>query len=255
MLPTGSQAHEPYHQDAPLHFSHPLVTESPSPDTKLRLNYTVADQPAEGPEPHTTFHTGTLVGEYAFNKSVGIEGSIPYSIADRDGQPSVDHLNDVELGIKYANYALADHGFLIGGGLEVSLPTGSNSKQIGSGHTVEISPYLIAGYKVAAIELIGAVNFSIPANEHTANKTNWILEWHYSALYHANNSLEFLIEFDGESVYGGDEDGFKTVNITPGIKFRPLADHRLQVGAGVTLPLTREKEFRARPILSAFYHF
>lgn len=63
------------------------------------------------------------------------------------------------------------------------------------------------------------------------------------------------MEFDGGHVFGGEEDGFDVVNITPGIKVQPFDDPNLMVGVGVSLPLTDDKEFHAMPIVSVFYHF
>ena len=60
---------------------------------------------------------------------------------------------------------------------------------------------------------------------------------------------------DGERVFGGDEDGFDVVNITPGVKIRPSDDSSFQIGLGVSLPLTSDREFHAMPVLSAFWHF
>jgi len=42
------QQHDDDHEHEHLHFSHPLVTESPSPDTKIRLYYIAARTSANG---------------------------------------------------------------------------------------------------------------------------------------------------------------------------------------------------------------
>ena len=69
-------------------------------------------------------------------------------------------------------------------------------------------------------------------------------------LYHLTPQLMTLLEFDGAHVFGGEEDGVNVVNVTPGFKVQPLDDPNLQVEIGVSLPLTDDKEFCARPMWS-----
>ena len=64
------------HEHAPLHFSHPLIAESPSPDTKLRFDYTYQ---REKGEEKAYRHTLRLVGEYAFRPWVSVEIAVPYA--------------------------------------------------------------------------------------------------------------------------------------------------------------------------------
>lgn len=81
------------------------------------------------------------------------------------------------------------------------------------------------------------------------------LGWNLSVLYHLTPQVETLVEFDGEHVFGGKEDGVDVINVTPGFKFQPFDAPNLLVGVGVSLPLTDDKAFHAMPILSVFYHF
>ncbi|MEP6906189.1 MAG: hypothetical protein ABI875_08885, partial [Gemmatimonadales bacterium] len=66
--------------DGPLHFAHPIFTESPSPDTKLRLDY-LFRQIVPGLQEHSM----RLEGEYAFNPSVSIEANIPVTSRRESG--------------------------------------------------------------------------------------------------------------------------------------------------------------------------
>lgn len=80
--------------------------------------------------------------------------------------------------------------------------------------------------------------------------------WNLSVLYHVTPQIQALLEFDGEKIEGGEEDGFDTANFAPGVKVRPISDSTLTVGASVRLPLaTNEREFHAMPMVSIFYHF
>jgi hypothetical protein len=243
------------HTAANLHFSHPLVTESPSPDTKLRFDYFFAKEPGEDDEAGADRHTFRLEGEYAFTSWLSFEVDVPYTFLEPDEGQSTDRLDNTEVGLKYANFTFSEYGLLLGGGIEFGLPTGNEEKGIGSNHVLEVEPYLDVGYKRDRLEIVGFTSFGLPQNENCQDEADLELGWNVSVLYHATPRIQTLLEFDGEHVFGGEEDGLDVVNVTPGIKVQPLDDPNLQVGVGVSLPLTDEKEFYARLILSAFYHF
>jgi len=250
-----AQEHSSHSHDGTLHFSHPLVAESPSPDTKLRFDYFFANAPGEEGEAGAKRHTTRIEGEYAFTPSFSIEVDLPYTFLDPDEGQSMDRLDNAEVGIKYANFAFAEHGLLLGGGIEFALPTGNEDKGIGSDHVLEIEPFLDFGYKYDLLEIVGFTSFGLPQNENGEDEADVEVGWNLSTLYHISPKVQALLEFDGEHVYGGEEDGVNIVNVTPGIKIRPFDSSDLQVGIGVSLPLTDDKEFHARPILSVFYHF
>ncbi len=240
------------HGDAPLHFSHPLIAESPSPDTKLRFDYFYANETGEEKAKR---HTLRLEGEYAFARWISAEVDAPYTFLDPDEGSSVDDFGDVEVGLKLANFYFEERGLLLGGGIEFGLPTGNGSKGIGSNHVLEIEPFLDFGYKVSKLEAVGFLSFGIPTNTNGEDLADVELGWNLSLLYHATPKLEAILEFDGENVFGGEEDGETILNVTPGIKFAPFEEQRLMLGAGVSLPLTNDKSFHVQPVVSVFYHF
>ena len=77
-----AQEHEHEHDphDGPIHFAHPLFTESPSPDTKLRVDY-LFRQVTSGVHEHSM----RLEGEYAFTPSISIEANIPITSRSESG--------------------------------------------------------------------------------------------------------------------------------------------------------------------------
>ena len=66
--------------DGPLHFAHPIFTESPSPDTKLRLDYLIRQITADAQE-----HSMRVEAEYAFTPSFSIEANIPVTSRRESG--------------------------------------------------------------------------------------------------------------------------------------------------------------------------
>ena len=253
---TQAWADEVHHAGGTPHFAHPLVAESPTPDTKIRVDYRYQNAPGEDGEPGARISTMNIEGEYALDESVGVEIGIPYSMRDSKGdEGSASHLDNIEVALKYANFSLADHGLLLGGGVEVGLPTGSTRKGIGSSHVVEIEPFIDFGYQFDRFEAVGFLKFGFPFNEHTDDKTDLELGWNLSLLHKTTDGLQLLIEADGESVRGGGEDGHNVVNLTPGIKYWMPHRPNLSFGAGVSFPVSDDKEFYAMPFASVLYHF
>ena len=233
-----------------LHFSHPLVSESPSPDTKLRLDYVFFNE-SQG-EGKT--HTARLEGEFAFAPWISLELDAPYTFRDPDGEPSENHLDTIEVGVKLATQRFADHGLLFGGGLELGLPTGDDSRGIGSNNVLEIEPFVDFGWKFERWEVVGFLSAGVLHNQES-DDADYELGWNLSALYHLHPRLQLLLELDGEEIQGGEEDGHTVVNLSPGLKLRPLPNQDLWLGLGVGFPLTSDKEFDARAMVSAFWHF
>lgn len=240
-----------------LHFSHPLVAESPSPDTMARLRYDYMRAPPHGhheEKTHMSYLTATM--EYAFSKNLGVEMSVPYGWRNPDGDHESSHaFGNVGLGVKYASYALAEHGLLLGGGLETVLPTGDSPRHIGSDEEAEIAPFINFGWKPhEKIQIVGTMElgFISGGDEDSADhEVGWGLAFGYEA---TGQSL-LLLELDGEKVWGGEEDGHNVVNLTPGVKFEPFGHKGLSFGAGIGFPLTDDREFDIRPTASVFYHF
>ena len=249
--------HDPdhgHHHEA-LHFSHPLITESPSPDTKVRVDYFFAHNITAEDFEEAELTTIRFEAEYAFTPWLSVEINTPYSFINPDGAPRHDRLDTVDIGLKYANFTFADQGLLLGGGIEFGLPTGSEEKGIGSDHILDFEPFLDFGWKVDDLETIGFLSFGIPLNQGPVNEANLELGWNLSLLYHLTDRIMPMLEFNGTRVFGGAEGGFDMVNITPGIKVQPMENPNLQVGFGVSLPLTDDRESDLQTVLSVFWHF
>lgn len=110
--------------------------------------------------------------------------------------------------------------------------------------------------KIDRLEVIGFLSFGIPANESEDEKDEVDLEMVYnlSLLYHITRQFMVLFELDGHAVLSGHENE-STLNVVPGIKLKPWVESTLELGAGVSLPVTRDKDFDIQTIFSIFYHF
>ena len=230
-----------------LHFSHPLFTESITPDTKIRLN-------VEGEsEDEGNAYELEAEGEYAFNRSFSIEIGVPYVTLDPDDAASTSALGNIEVALKFANFVFEDAGILLGYGFAVGLPTGSPDKGIGSDTEWELEPFLNAGIKRGPFELIGWARFGIPVNIPDGEEVENEFHYDFSGLVHAKSWLQVLVELRGQLALNGEEAGAGRVRLAPGVKVAPFGP-RLFLGLGGSFPLSDE-ELNARVRLAAFYHF
>jgi len=252
------------HETERLHFSHPLITESPSPDTKIRLDYFFLDvdgevedeqlgEEGEGPQKFKE-STIRLELEYAFTRNISIEADIPYTFLNVDGGSNENHFNNIDVGLKLASFILEEYGILLGGGIEFVLPTGKDRKGIGSDNIFEIEPFVDFGYKYKEFEVIGFLSLGFPVNQKGDQDEGDELGYNFSMLYNVTPSIAAILEFDGETVLNGEADGESVLNIDPGITVAPFKNKDILFGVGAGFPLTNDKEFEYRLIASVFYH-
>lgn len=69
------------------------MAESPSPDTKLRVDCSVASEPGEDDEPGADRHTVQVEAGHAFAPSLSVEVDVPYTRLDRDRGVGADRLD------------------------------------------------------------------------------------------------------------------------------------------------------------------
>src|ERR1051325_4061097 len=98
-----SQSH--HHEEEELHFSHPLIVESPSPDTKIRFDYFYR-RFRDGLR--ASEHTPRVEFEYAFRPTFSIEANVPYTFRNVEGEPRVSHSDSIEVALKFANFHLKE---------------------------------------------------------------------------------------------------------------------------------------------------
>ena len=239
------------HDHDHLHFSHPLVTESPSPDTKIRLDYLGAR--TSGP---AGIHENTyrLEVEYAFTHSVSLAMVTPYVSRTAPASERASGLGNVELSLKGASLAFGEKGVLLGGGLSAALPTGSDAKGIGSGHIIELEPFVDAGYKRNALELVGFAILSTTFRRQPGDEAERSLTVNFSTLYRIQSRLEGMIEVSTARALVGPESGSQQTFIAPGLKVYPFTNRSLMFGASVELGTGIVHDTHIL-LLSAFYHF
>jgi len=247
--PAALFAHDP---DSELHFSHPLLTESPSPDSKVRFDYFYQSFRDGTP---ASEHTPRVEFEYAFRPWISVETNVPYTFLRVEGQTQTSHTDNIEVAVKIANLAIREKHVLFVYGLNLELPSGSDAKEIGSGHIFQLEPYFGFGMKREKVEIVGSSSIGIPANKNSTDEEDTHLGYEISFLFKPTTTVEPLIELDGETLLAGPDQGQTAVNLSPGIKFRPFHSEHWQIGTGIGFSLTNGREFHRRVVVSAFYHF
>ena len=240
------------HEEEELHFSHPLIVESPSPDTKVRFDYFYR-RFRNGVR--ASEHTPRVEFEYAFRPSFSIETNVPYTFSNVEGNPRVSHSDSIEVALKLANFHFKERHVLLVYGVSFELPTGSDTKEIGNSHIFEVEPYFGVGLKREKLEVIAFSSVAFPTNKKPTDDEATELGYQLSFLFKPRPWLQPLIEFDGETALNGLDGGRTVVNLSPGIKLRPFGSEHWQLGAGVGFPLTPTHDFSTRAVFSAFYHF
>lgn len=269
------------HAHAGLHFSHPIIAETVTPDTKVRVDHQHFDYPGD-----TRENSGLVEAEYAFSPSFSVEAALPYSY-------SSSAVGNATVLFKFANRAFEDDGLIMGYGVELGLPTNGGAETGGHEHehgedghthqtsaaserfpvrfhgatgvrgtlgtdTWEIGPYLNVGWKSGALELMGWGVFGIPFNHADQSEVGTEISWNFSALVHASSRLQPMLELDGTGGISGHAVGEDVVQVSPGLKVRPLAGEPIWIGTSVGFPLAsgmEEDPFDARFLASVFWHF
>ena len=251
---TLAQAGTPQHrhEEEELHFSHPLITESPSPDTKIRFDYFYR-RFRNGER--TIEQTPRIEFEYAFRPTFSIEANVPYTFRHIAGEPRTSHTDSIEVSLKFANFHFKERHILLVYGVSFELPTGSDNKEIGSSHIFDVEPYFGFGVKREKLEVIGFSSLSIPTNKKVSDDEATSLGYQLSFLFKPTPTVQPLIELVGHTALSGTAVGRTVVNLSPGIKFRPPGSEHWQLGAGLSFPITGSHDFRAQAVFSAFYHF
>jgi hypothetical protein len=239
------------HEHAGLHFSHPLLNESPSPDTKLRLDYQWA-RIGSGSE-RVTEHGARLEGEYEFAEGVSLALTVPW-VRRETSLGSVQGTGSTELSLKATSLRWGHQGVVVGGGFSVGLPTGSDEKAIGSSRSVELEPFADVGVKLGGLELVAFGHYGTTVRNPAGVEAERELALVGSALYPVSRLAELLMEVETVHPMGSDEP--TTTRVAPGLKLYPFPNRHLMAGVSAPIALRRSGEPESREVIaSVFYHF
>src|SRR5207244_4284311 len=151
-----------------------------------------------------------------------VEVNLPYPFRRTEGQPNVNHTDSMDVSVKLTSSVFEEHHILLVYGVEFGLPTGSDSKGIGSSHIVDVAPYFGVGLKKEKVEVIAFSSIGFPTNKRVGDEDATTLGYQLSFLFKPGPSVQPVIEFDGDTGLNGPGRGNTVINFSPGIKFRPF---------------------------------
>jgi mono/diheme cytochrome c family protein len=225
-----------------LNFPRLLVTEKAWPENEVLITAQTRRTPQK--EQKTAF---AWIGETRLGPRGQVELSVPLQINDPKGGGPLAGIGDLEVGGKYVLYDSLDRLAIASGGLNVTLPTGSLRRGLGSGTTI-LAPFLAAGK--AWEKLIGQASlaFEYPTVERRAPK---------SLLYNLGVSYpvldvgrltegQALLELNGTSEWGTRTPKHFQLFVTPGFRKVLNRSGTWAAAVGVQVPMTgpREAEYQ-----------
>ena len=237
-------------EEGHLHFSHPLTTESISPDTKVRFDYLYTNM---GDQAHS--HELGIELEYSPNPAFSIRLETPYVILHPAGNTNISHFDNIELALKFANFAFANHDVLLGYGINFGLPTGSTTDDIGSDHLYSIEPFLNGGYQKGRWEWVGFFTFGIPTNQQNHENVDTEFNARFAAIYHITPHWQGVLEAGRGAELSGPDPQSQNWDYTLGVKYHPVVDKPWIFAIGFRGPMGENDELQAQAIFSVFYHF
>lgn len=248
----------------PLHFTHPLVAESPTPDRKIHLGYRfdAADE--------LDSHELHLHAEYSWHPAISVGFGQAWSMQD-DGHETEAGLGNLHFGVKTANFAFAEHGVVITAAFGVVAPIGDDDIQghHGGDHWT-LEPVLGGGWRNADWEVVALGRFSLPVDQDEPDdedhhmmmmshheETRVVEErfgFNASLMRHLPAGWSVVIELQGESILAGDEAGDTEVEAIVGGQVHPPGWPGVGLGAGVAVPL-EDGERDVALLASAMWHY
>jgi hypothetical protein len=238
----------------------PLVTRNPTPERELELNveYEKGD---EGKEVEVEIE---LSWRFADRVEASIEVPVLF-LMPREGSDE-SGLGDITLSGKVLVFQSIDQPALVTVGLELGLPTGSDSR--GLGGSFSVTPYVAAGVGLGPIDLIGDIGYT------------WVLDGpddgvetfavNVAVAYKGWRQVTPMVEVSlvtqtsggngsGEEEEEGERDlvGKPQVYLTPGVIVRSLwwMPGRTSLRGGVQIGLTHDREFDYRVLASFGWEF
>jgi hypothetical protein len=237
----------------------PLVARNPTPERELELNveYEKGD---EGKEVEAEV-------ELSWRFADRIEASIEVPVLFLMPRESADEwgLGDLTLGGKALVFQSIDQPALVTVGLELGLPTGSDSR--GLGGSFAVTPYVTTGIGLGVIDVIGDVGYTWVLDGPDDGVETFALN--VAAAYRGWRQVIPMLEVSLVTQTGGgngggeDEEGEPDlvgkaqVYLTPGVIVQSLAwmPPAASLRAGVQIGLTDDREFDYRVLASLSWEF
>ena len=148
-----------------LNLPRALFTEKAFPENETVLTVGLSRDPS------------AISTELVYERRIGARGQceviLPFELHRDDGGPWRQGLGDIELAYKHAVAHSVAHGSILSAGLEIALPTGSEARGFGSGHSA-IAPFLAFGQILPGdgfLHVFGGAELPLPTRGNESEAT------------------------------------------------------------------------------------
>jgi hypothetical protein len=238
----------------------PLVTRNPTPERELEVNVEY-EKGAEGKEVEAEVELSWRFGDR-------IEASVEIPVVflmPRDGSDE-SGLGDITLGGKVLVFQSIDQPALVTVGVELGLPSGSESR--GLGGSFSVTPYVTGGIGLGPIDLIGDIGYTwvVDGPDDGSETLAVSLAAAYKGWRQVTPMLELSIVTQTRHANRSGEDEEEEepdlvdkpqVYLTPGVIVRSLSwmPAGTSFRGGVQIGLTHDREFDYRVLASFSWEF
>jgi len=190
--------------------------------------------------------------EYRLNGLTSVELGFNYTDIHPEGGQSESGLGDTDIAINRVVAFSRTDLWLASVGLELSLPTGSKSRGLGTGEVVW-EPFVRAGWDWHQVVIQGNVILEFP--QKTADVNSLIAyDVAVGRYFQPDPRLQItpMVEFNSETSLVGSAMGDTKSAILPQLRVNWL---RWSAGVGVQVPITGLRDFDVRPMFDVTYEY
>jgi hypothetical protein len=237
----------------------PLVTRNPTPERELELGVEY-EKGNEGKEVEAEVELSwRFADRFEASIEVPVLFLMPPEGSDETG------LGDITIGGKALAFQSIEQPALVTVGVELGLPTGSESR--GLGGSLSVTPYAAAGIGLGAVDLIGDIGYTwvLDGPDDGAETFAMNVAVAYKGWRQVIPMLEVSLVTQTRGGNGGSEGeegekdlvGTPQVYLTPGVIVRSLSwmPARTSLRGGVQIGLTHDREFDYRVLASFSWEF
>lgn len=228
-----------------LNFPRPIVTEKAYPEDEFV--FTMGGN-ADG--------LGGIAGQFLYEKRVGVVGQLEVKVPVGMQQIEVDGpwlggIGDIELGYKHVLAQSLDRGMIFSGNLAVTLPSGSQDKELGKG-TFVFEPFVSAGFALPGDSFVHVqTGVELPADTEKAhNEFFW--RGVFGTTFTAGRwgrAVSPMVEVLGVTEFK-DEETVNELDLLPQVQITLNTRQHIMASFGVRFPVNRTA---GRPTQVIFY--
>ena len=228
-----------------LNLPRPLITDKAYPEQEAIVGGRLGRGPSK-----TTEAFGTI--EYRLNGLTNVELTTSYLNVRPDGGQPDSGLGDSVLSLNRVVAFSQANRWLTSAGLGLGLPTGSQSRGLGSGDLVW-EPFVRGGWDWHQVVIQGDAVLSLPQKNTDVNSV-FMYDVAIGRYFKPEPRMQItpMIEFNSETPLNGPTSSVTKSVVLPEIRVQWL---HWSTAVGVQVPITGARDFNTRPMFDFTYEF